>query len=120
MQPLSVSVKRSTLFSKPVGDHILNYENNPRNFKAEVVRISARNFGDRWQKMHQQELFEELHALMSALELERTIFRSDHISNTLVLKGVLGKDKQKLLDHIQLAMNKPTMVPLRSERKRSL
>jgi hypothetical protein len=38
------------------------------------------------------------------LELKQTIFRSDHISNNLVLKGVLGKDKIKLLAQIQQAV----------------
>ena len=29
-----------------VGGHILTYENNPRNIKAKVVRISARDYSD--------------------------------------------------------------------------
>lgn len=80
----------------------------------------AKNFGDRWIKMQQQELFSELHAMISAFDLKKTIFRSDHISNSLVLKGILGKDKQKMLDLIELAMSKPEMVPLRPERNRTL
>ena len=80
----------------------------------------AKKFSGRWVKMQQQELFAELHAMISGLELSKTIFRSDHISNSLVLKGTLGKDKQQLLKHIELAMKKPEMVPLRSERKRVL
>ncbi|NRB42049.1 MAG: radical SAM protein [Pseudomonadales bacterium] len=80
----------------------------------------AKNFGDRWLKMQQQELFAELHDMISQLVLDKTIFRSDHISNSLVLKGILGKDKQKMLDLIELAMNKPQLVPLRPERKRTL
>ena len=80
----------------------------------------SKNFGDRWIKMQQQELFAELYAMISKLDLQKTIFRSDHISNSLVLKGVLGKDTQKMLDLIDLAMKKPEMVPLRPTRKRVL
>ena len=32
---------------------------------------------------------------VSALELKRTVFRSDHASNWLVLKGTLGADKPR-------------------------
>lgn len=90
------------------------------NFPVGGEEKFARNFNGRWEKMQQQELFAELHALVSALDLSKTIFRSDHISNSLVLKGVLGKDKQKMLDLIELAMDKPQLVPLRPERNRTL
>ncbi len=45
-------------------------------------------------------LCEEMKTLLTACELENTIFRSDHVSNHMVLKGVLGKDKQRLLGQI--------------------
>ena len=48
-----------------------------------------------------QELFEEIHTLVSNFELENTVFRSDHASNYLVLKGTLGQDKQAMLDKIE-------------------
>ena len=70
--------------------------------------------------MQQQELFQELYGLISQLELDKTIFRSDHISNTLVLKGVLGKDKNKILQQVETAMKTPELVPLRPARKRAL
>jgi hypothetical protein len=37
-------------------------------------------------------------------ELDKSIFRSDHVSNHLVLKGVLGKDKRAMLDDIDGAI----------------
>lgn len=70
------------------------------NFPEGGEETYAKNFEGRRLKMQQQELFAELHAMISDLELEKTIFRSDHISNSLVLKGVLGKDKQKLINLI--------------------
>ena len=45
-------------------------------------------------------LCEEMKTLIAATQLESTIFRSDHASNHMVLKGVLGKDKQRLLAQI--------------------
>ena len=40
-----------------------------------------------WEPLGQQELFAEMEQFLSALELKRTVFRSDHASNLLILKG---------------------------------
>jgi hypothetical protein len=61
-----------------------------------------------------------MQTLLSNLELDKTIFRSDHASNYLVLKGVLGKDKDRLLSTIDTAINQPGMIPLREEWQRGL
>ncbi len=50
------------------------------------------------------ELFEELKLFISHLELENTIFRSDHASNSLVLKGNLGRDKDRMLTKVEEAI----------------
>lgn len=65
-------------------------------------------------ELTQQELFAELQLFMENLDLEETIFRSDHASNNLVLKGVLGKDKERFLTQIQTAINAPEAANLRS------
>lgn len=49
-----------------------------------------------WEPLTQHELFVETEQFLSALELKRTVFRSDHASNWLVLKGTLGADKERL------------------------
>ncbi len=90
------------------------------NFPANGEARFAKNFDGRWLAMQQEELFAELHAMISAFQLKKTIFRADHISNTLVLKGVLGEDQDTMLEQIELAINKPQMVPLRPQRKRLL
>lgn len=54
------------------------------------------------------ELFEELELFMQHLELDQTIFRSDHASNQLVLKGVLGRDKELFLKQIRDAIQNPS------------
>lgn len=50
------------------------------------------------------ELCEEIQTFIGATELKSSIFRSDHASNHLVLKGVLGKDKPLLLGQIGQAI----------------
>ncbi len=67
-----------------------------------------------FEELNQVQLFTELQLFMQHLELEETIFRSDHASNNLVLKGVLGKDKERFLEQIQLALDQPSLANLRS------
>jgi len=79
-----------------------------------------KEFGDDFIKSSQLQLIQEMQVLLSNLELEKTIFRSDHASNYLVLKGVLGRDKAKLLSMIDGAINQDRSVFLRSDRQRGL
>lgn len=72
-----------------------------------------RFLGD-FEELNQVQLFTELQLFMQHLDLKETIFRSDHASNNLVLKGVLGKDKTRFLDQIQLALDQPRLANLRS------
>ena len=55
---------------------------------------------------------------ISALELRRTVFRSDHASNGLILKGTLGADKARLLAEIDAAQ--AGQAPLRPAWARGL
>lgn len=80
----------------------------------------AKNFNGRWRKLGKLELFREMELLLENLALHKTIFRSDHASNYLVLKGVLGKDKAKLLNTVRTAINQPGVIPLREEWQRGL
>jgi len=66
-----------------------------------------------WQPCNQHELFVEMEAFISALELRRTVFRSDHVSNRLVLKGALAAEKPRLLDEIRTAIAAPEAARLR-------
>jgi radical SAM superfamily enzyme YgiQ (UPF0313 family) len=58
-----------------------------------------------WEPLGTQELFVEMEQFLSALELKRTVFRSDHASNWLILKGTLGADKERLLAEVRRAIN---------------
>ena len=74
----------------------------------------SRFLGD-FEELNQLQLFTELKTFMEGLELKETIFRSDHASNNLVLKGVLGKDKEQFLSQIQQAIDHPELANLRSD-----
>ncbi len=71
-----------------------------------------------WEALTQSELFAEMERLLSQLELRRTVFRSDHASNWLVLKGTLGADKERLLAEIRRAQ--AGQAPLRPAWARGL
>ena len=73
-----------------------------------------------WEPLNQQELFFEMEQFLQALELKRTVFRSDHASNWLVLKGVLGAEKDRLLWEINNAISRPESARLRANWQRGL
>lgn len=71
-----------------------------------------------FQQLYLPELFDEMKIFINHLELNETIFRSDHASNHLVLKGVLGKDKEQFLKQIELAIHHPEIANLRNQYQR--
>jgi radical SAM superfamily enzyme YgiQ (UPF0313 family) len=73
-----------------------------------------------WEPLEQLQLFEEMERFVGALELRRTVFRSDHASNRLVLKGTLGGDKERLLRDIRVAIERPEHAGLRPAWRRGL
>ena len=77
-------------------------------------------FQGEFEPLDQPGLFQEMYWLLDTLELEETIFRSDHASNYLVLKGTLGRDKARLLANVRQALERPGAVPLRPEWMRGL
>ncbi|MCG9661844.1 coproporphyrinogen III oxidase [Vibrio mediterranei] len=82
-------------------------------------RVATEYNGD-FRQLTQPELFKEIKLLLEHLQLDKTIFRSDHASNYLVLKGVLGKDKEALLQQVELAIHHPEQISLRQEWQRGL
>ncbi len=50
------------------------------------------------------ELFEELRTFIGLTELDNVIYRSNHVSNNLILSGTLSKDKEVLLTQIDGAI----------------
>jgi radical SAM superfamily enzyme YgiQ (UPF0313 family) len=77
-------------------------------------------FNGEFEPLDKAGLFQEMYWLLDTLELENTIFRSDHASNYLILKGTLNKDKPRLLETVRAALEQPGSVRLREEWMRGL
>jgi hypothetical protein len=73
-----------------------------------------------WEPLSVLGLLQEMEAFISALELKRTVFRSDHASNWLVLKGTLGADKPRLQEQLRAAIASPETAKLRPAWARGL
>lgn len=87
-------------------------------FPTGEARFRA-GFAD-YQPLSQDQLFREIEQLLQALELRDTVFRSDHASNYLVLKGMLGTDKARMLAQVRKAIEQPQQAHLRQEWQRGL
>ncbi|HHL57845.1 MAG TPA: radical SAM protein, partial [Bacteroidetes bacterium] len=79
-----------------------------------------KRFGGDFEELTKMELILEMGNFLSGLELESTVFRSDHASNYLVLKGILNHDKDKLLKRIAKVLEDPDHSKLRPEWLRGL
>jgi radical SAM superfamily enzyme YgiQ (UPF0313 family) len=70
--------------------------------------------------LNRVELLQEQFSFISATSLHNVIFRSDHASNYLALKGILDRDKSQMLQLLQSAIDKPDHGMLRHEWERGL
>lgn len=66
------------------------------------------------------ELARELRELLAHLELEGSVFRSNHASNYLALAGTLPKDKAKLVGALDLVLASPGRARFRPQWLRGL
>jgi radical SAM superfamily enzyme YgiQ (UPF0313 family) len=73
-----------------------------------------------WVPLDTLGLFSEMERFLNALDLRRTVFRSDHASNWLVLKGTLGAEKERLLTQVRTAIADPVHAHLRPAWARGL
>ncbi len=67
---------------------------------ALAKEVSAGNF----KELNPSELLRESYEIIQGLNLEKTIFRSDHASNHLALEGAFPKDKNMLLRVLRAAI----------------
>ncbi|MCZ4693144.1 radical SAM protein [Ancylomarina euxinus] len=77
-------------------------------------------FNDEFIPLNTIELIAEMKVFIETLELDNTVFRSDHASNYLILKGNLNRDKEELLDRINGVFDDPANAKLRPEWMRGL
>jgi hypothetical protein len=66
------------------------------------------------------ELARELHELVTHLDLEGTIFRSNHASNYLALAGTLPRDRKPILEALERVVADPRGAPFTPAWKRGL
>ncbi|MDD4013559.1 MAG: radical SAM protein [Candidatus Omnitrophica bacterium] len=65
-----------------------------------------------------KELLAEMRDIITGLELNRTVFRSDHASNYIPLEGRFPRDKEKLIELLNAAMG--GVIRMRTEWERGL
>ena len=75
---------------------VLTFYKGPEKFVTEF----SRELDGEFEELDTVGLCEEMKTLIGASELDSSIFRSDHISNHMVLRGVLGRDKAQMLQQI--------------------
>lgn len=73
-------------------------------FEGDKAKVE-KGFDNNFTSLSRLELCEEIRLFIEHTNLEKTIFRSDHVSNHLILKGVLGKNKQEMLEDIDDAIS---------------
>jgi len=77
-------------------------------------------FAGDYQSMSTGELLAELKLFLEFTDLKSTVFRSDHASNYLILKGILGRSKQGMIEKLEAAISDPESAGLRPEYMRGL
>lgn len=65
-------------------------------------------------------ILRELKCLLENINLTQCVFRSNHASNYLPLRGTLNRDRDKLVALLEQAVSNPGAVPLRPENSRGL
>ena len=83
-------------------------------------RQFAQFMGDGFTFLDKMETLRELRGLVAGLDLENSVFRTNHASNWLPLKGTLSRDKKQLLHIIDQALADPEFPLLRPDEWRAL
>jgi len=73
-----------------------------------------------FEELEPLEVAQELRTFLAGLELRGTIFRSNHASNYLTLKGTLPKDREALVAVLDQALADPSRAPFVPEWLRGL
>lgn len=79
-----------------------------------------KRFGTDFEELKTYDLLKEQYDFISQTELNNVIFRTDHASNYLALKGILGRDKKGMLNQLESAINNQNGNGLREEWQRGL
>ncbi len=99
---------------------------NPRYIGALTLMLGplekhfARSMGEDFQFLDKMETLNEIRELVARLDVKNSIFRSNHASNWLPLRGTFPEDKQKIIQVIDQALKDPDSPLLRPEWMRAL
>jgi radical SAM superfamily enzyme YgiQ (UPF0313 family) len=88
-------------------------------FPYGVEHYKAR-FAGEFIEMDTHDLLLEQRRFISELDVDNVVFRSDHASNYLALKGILSRDKERFLNELDTAIHHPDQAVLREEWQRGL
>ncbi len=71
-----------------------------------VIPVPGTELGDNeFDELSEHDAVAQIHAILSGLDLERTVFRANHVSNVIPLEGRFPRDKDRLLDELQALLN---------------
>jgi hypothetical protein len=88
---------------------------------ALLMRGEAEKAGQRgWTPISAVETLKEIRGIVDGADLKGCVFRTNHASNYLPLKGVISEDRKKLLRTLDEAISHPTAYPLRPDWMRGL
>ncbi len=73
-------------------------------------------FKGEYQQQTVVEIMQELRVFIEHLEVENVIYRSNHVSNNLILSGTLSRDKEELLQQMDaaIAATPANLMPVQS------
>ncbi len=91
---------------------VLTFTDGPDRFISSFVQD--------FKELDQVGLFKEMRVMIEETNLKNTVFRSDHASNYLSLKGILNRNKEEILKQINSAISAPDEAGLRQEWRRGL
>jgi radical SAM superfamily enzyme YgiQ (UPF0313 family) len=84
------------------------------------IKHFQQQFKGVYEPMHPVDLLKEMQLMIEETQLNQVVFRSDHVSNFLVLKGILSKDKERMLNEIEHAIDYTQEKNIRSNPFRGL
>lgn len=137
MNAKEAGIKLSVMFLNGLGgkefsrQHAINSARLVNEVQAEYISTLVLSFpfgeghflkrlGRSFTFLTKHELLEEMKLFLEHTELNQSVFRSDHASNYLVLKGILSRDKDELCARINDVLFNPDKAVLREDRHRGL
>jgi len=73
------------------------------NFPLDTERFQSEY--QEFKPLGKEHLFTEIHKPLNHLDLYKLIFRSDYLRSYFLIKGLFYRDKEKLIQQIEMAIN---------------